>query len=143
MRITALEIQESADTTYRLFDFNRIDPVTQNKRDLQVQQGIDAITLTQGQQQLNQKQELIEQAVVKTLVDQPPFTLNHWSVRGKSRLTCRQPFTLLVAVAGEIDLNFNGQRLTLTAGTTLLLTPENDYYYLSGHGEFFLAWPHS
>ena len=38
-----IEIQQNSDTTYRTFDWNRIDPVTGRKRDLHIEQAIQCI----------------------------------------------------------------------------------------------------
>ena len=38
-----IEIQQNSDTTYRAFDWNRIDTATGTKRDLHVEQAIQCI----------------------------------------------------------------------------------------------------
>src|SRR4051794_30044951 len=49
-----IEIQQNSDTTYRAFDWNRIDPATATKRDLHVERAIQCINFEDVQPQLIQ-----------------------------------------------------------------------------------------
>ena len=62
-----IEIQQNSDTTYRAFDWNRIDPATGTKRDLHIEQAIQCIdfedlqpTLIDSEAELLLKHELFE-----------------------------------------------------------------------------------
>ena len=50
-----LETQQSSDTTYRMYDFDRVDASTGKKRDLHIQQSIDCAMIPHKDRNLNLK----------------------------------------------------------------------------------------
>lgn len=46
--VMVFEVQENSDTTFRLYDWNHIDPKTHKPRDLQVDQALRAVNFSQG-----------------------------------------------------------------------------------------------
>lgn len=46
--VVVFEVQENSDTTFRLFDWDHIDPTTGRRRDLQVDQALASVNFAQG-----------------------------------------------------------------------------------------------
>jgi mannose-6-phosphate isomerase len=73
--ITIFEVQQTSDTTYRLFDWNRIDPTTGRGRQLHVEQAIACTNFTQGRVQPVTPVRDDQSAETELLVDCPYFGL--------------------------------------------------------------------
>jgi mannose-6-phosphate isomerase len=68
-----IEIQQNSDTTYRVFDWNRIEPATGTKRDLHVQQAIQCIDFDDVQPKLIEPQG-------ELLVSHRLFEIQKWNL---------------------------------------------------------------
>src|SRR5699024_10719179 len=64
--IMVLETQQSSDTTYRLYDFDRVDKTTGQKRELHIQQSIDVTNVPHVDPKLDIKDQKIGDADVRT-----------------------------------------------------------------------------
>ena len=67
--IMVLETQQSSDTTYRLYDFDRVDKKTGQKRELHLQQSIDVINVPHVDPKLNREVKQVAGIEVTTFVD--------------------------------------------------------------------------
>ena len=120
--VVVFEVQENSDVTFRLFDWNHIDPKTNQPRPLQVDQAMACINFKQG-----------EIGPVKTRVEetQPVFRerliqCDHFGVR---RISGESPFVagahetcrVLVCIEGRGELEYAGTNYPFTEGDVLLL----------------------
>ena len=123
------EIQQASDTTYRLFDWNRIGADGQ-PRELHIAAGLDVIDFDRGPVS-RQAPQVTDQPHIERLVDCDKFVLDRWnvaegqSVGGEGR--CR-----LVAVV-EGDVNFGDEHMH--KGTTALLPAAADIARISPTSE--------
>lgn len=118
--ILLAEIQQTSDTTYRLYDFERKDD-DGNKRELHVEQSIEAIDYTAlHQAQVKYNKELHDAPV--NLVDSPYFKTDRLVLTKSveynySSATCR----IVIATAGNGLLSYKGATYTLHTGDVYLL----------------------
>jgi mannose-6-phosphate isomerase len=111
------EIQQASDTTFRLFDWNRVG-ADGKSRPLHIEQGLATIDFTRGPVK-PQRPRLTEQTGRQRLIKCDYFVLDRclfhepFSVGGDNR------FHLLAVLEGTIDLA--GIDMSLSAGHTLLL----------------------
>jgi mannose-6-phosphate isomerase len=123
--VVVFEVQQNSDTTYRLYDWNHVDPRTGQPRPLQVEQALACIDFSQG-------------AIVPT----PPLTQQtHPVLRellvdsehfGVTRITGQVPFDVgtadaprvLVGLSGSARLQYGGVDYPLAKGGVLLLAAE-------------------
>ena len=123
--LVIFEVQENSNVTFRLYDWNRIDPKTLRHRALQVEQAMACIDFTQGA--IARVVPLIEQpapALRERLFDCEHFKL--WRHRAES------PFAVgaagaprvLVCIGGEGSVRQHGADFPFGSGDVVLLAAE-------------------
>jgi len=123
--LVIFEVQENSNVTFRLYDWNQIDPKTGQHRALQIEQAMACIDFTQG---------AIAPAVPVVQQREPAlrerlFDCQHFRL---SRVHTKSPFTVgsagaprvLVCIAGEGHVRHNGVEFRFSAGDVLLLPAE-------------------
>lgn len=128
--IVAYEVQTPSDTTYRVFDFNRVDPATGKGRTLHVEQAMQCIRWD-----LDALAGKTERHAGNTLLaSAPQWLLSQVELKGTDTYVFRHPDVPLVAtcVTGEGVLNSNGVDESFRAGQTILLPPAPESRVLPG-----------
>jgi mannose-6-phosphate isomerase len=102
------EIQQASDTTYRLFDWNRVGPDGQPRK-LHVTEALAAIDYTQHvvKPQTPQPTERpsVERSSVERLIVCDKFILDRWRLSGMEKLGGDQRFHILSVLEGEVLLS--------------------------------------
>lgn len=132
--VTVVEIQQSSDLTYRIFDWNRVDAEGRS-RELHTALAIDAVDfgLTAETSRINYKAEA-DSAV--QLVKCNHFTVNLIDVESELvRDYCGlDSFVAYVCVEGSVSLDADGNSDRLSAGEVILIPAEVNEVSLSGKG---------
>ena len=105
-----IEIQQNSDTTYRVFDWNRTDPVTGTKRDLHVQQAIECINFEDVQPQLIQPQGDL-------LISDRSFEIRKWNLDKPREAAPLGQFAVVYCLTG----NLNCAEASLSPGEIFLV----------------------
>jgi mannose-6-phosphate isomerase len=98
-----VEIQQNSDTTYRVFDWNRVDQQTGKPRKLHVDEALESIDFSDVAPKLIEpKGEL--------LVKHELFQLQKWNLDSPREVTPRGEFAIVCCLAGslscaDVDLN--------------------------------------
>jgi mannose-6-phosphate isomerase len=120
--VVVFEVQENSDVTFRLFDWNHIDPTTHQPRPLQVEQAMACIDFSQGS-----VQPLTPQVRERDSVNREKLLrCDHFGV---CRVTGEFPFTtgaadtcrLVVCLDGEGELQHGGISYRFDKGDVMLL----------------------
>jgi len=117
--LVVAEFQQASDTTYRLFDWNRVD-ADGRPRQLHVQECLDTIDYTRGPVAPQQPQPT-DNSDCERLVACDKFVLDRW--------ICDQPiigggdqrFHILAMVAGQAAVTADGHEKSLPRGSTMLV----------------------
>lgn len=138
--IMVLETQQSSDSTYRLYDFDRVNQVTHQKRALHLKQSIDTITVPHHDPQLHYQTTQIDDLVVTTFIQAPYFSVSKWTLTG----TCHQvqpanQFTLLSVINGTGALEIENHQYALKKGDHLILPTPVNTWTLSGEALEIIA----
>ena len=115
------EIQQTSDVTYRIYDYDRVDPKTKEKRALHNDLALDAIDF---QVHDNYKTEYTAKTNASSkLVHSPYFKTNIIKVRGEveKNYSNNDSFVIYICVSGTLELEFSGDIYTIKKGETLLL----------------------
>jgi mannose-6-phosphate isomerase len=120
--VVVFEVQENSDVTFRLFDWDHIDPQTHQRRPLQVDQAMACINFTQGS---------IQPVTPQVLEGDPVHRENliHCDHFGVCRVSGEFPFTtgasetcsVLVCIEGKGELEHAGANYPFDKGDVLLL----------------------
>lgn len=97
-----LEVQQSSDTTYRLYDYDRLDDEG-NKRDLHIEKSLDVMTIPHEDVIFDGKSFTSENVHMRTYVDNEFFSVHKYDVHGE--MTLKNESYLLVSVikgTGEV-----------------------------------------
>ncbi len=116
------EIQTPSDTTFRLFDWNRIDNKTHQSRQLHIEQGLACLDFEKNQASDADMIGHADQRFVGKLADAPTFTLNKAFGPANSSGTLQIPNTVVwVALTGAGSVKTDACTVEFRAGDTILL----------------------
>lgn len=117
--ILILETQQSSDTTYRVYDFDRLDDQGQ-LRPLHIQQSLDVLNLHKPENSTPSTIQ-INDAIVTTLVANPFFTVEKWQIDGQIRSRQTAPYSLVSIIDGQGELALNDKVYPLKKGDHFIL----------------------
>lgn len=116
-----LEIQQTSDITYRVYDYNRID-LNGKKRELHIDLALDAIDYRVHEDYMRHVETLVNQEIV--LKECPYFTATVITLDKKFRLPIARynSFRIIIATRGNGEIVDNqGNRVAIGQGETLLI----------------------
>jgi mannose-6-phosphate isomerase len=134
--VIIFEVQENSNVTFRLYDWNHVDPNTHRQRPLQIEQALACIDFLQGAvAPVVPVVEHLEPALRERLFDCEHFKL--W------RLVADSPFEVgiagvarvLVCIAGQGQVKHNGTDYPFRTGDVLLLAAEVGACFCYPHGD--------
>lgn len=141
--ILVAEVQTPSDTTFRVFDFNRVDPSTGRHRTLHVEQAMECIDFTTRTETPPPPRSSCRATTpsVTRLVSSPYFTMEKVRISGgaEKKLTHGEP-SLWVMLEGSAQVKVDGIKdpIRFTRGETVLLpaTMKNPVLKTSGDCEW-------
>lgn len=113
------EIQQSSDTTYRLFDWNRLGPDGQ-PRPLHIREALPVIDYQRGPVE-PQTPRATEQRDVMRLVECDRFILDRWSLDQPAKIGGDGRFHVLAILSGSVYVEGDASTGPLNTGDSILL----------------------
>ncbi len=113
------EIQQASDTTFRLFDWNRVDK-NGRPRPLHIRQALDITNYERGPVDPRPPQPT-ERPGVERLIACDKFILDRWRPDRAAKLVTNDGFHILTAIEGEVIVATDETSDTLRRGDTLLI----------------------
>ena len=139
--IVILETQQSSDTTYRVYDFDRKDDQG-NLRELHIKQSIDVRHIPGDQTPENKVQVVQEEnADLTTLVKSEFFDVYKWSIHGTQDFKATADYMLVSILEGEGQLTVADKTYALTKGDHFIIPTGIDQWQLSGNLEIIASNP--
>ena len=131
--IEVLEIQQTSDVTYRIYDWNRVDDKG-NPRELHTALAVDAIDFASDGEQCHMKYEAKENTSVN-MVDCPYFTTNIISLNGDKEFdyASLDSFVLYICTAGEADVTMGEHTEHIEPYELVMIPAEADVVKLNGN----------
>ncbi len=127
--ITICEIQQTSDTTYRLFDYNRTD-ANGNARELHIEKGKIASKLTPPQS-IYEKGRLLGDENI--LVECPFFTTSSFDVSGEIKFNVGEDsFSSLTVTNGEGSISTTDEAYSVKKGDTVFVFADAGEVRLNG-----------
>ena len=117
------EVQTPSDTTYRVYDFKRVDPSTGEERQLHVEQALDCIDFSGKQPPEPRKSHTAGFfTTVTRLVRAPQFTIEKVRMNeGVEQMIPYEQPVVWIVLAGKVELTSGRETITAGPGTTVLL----------------------
>jgi mannose-6-phosphate isomerase len=113
------EIQQASDTTYRLFDWNRVDR-DGKPRQLHIQQALDVIDYARGPVDPVTPRPTSDPEIER-LVQCDKFVLDRWRFNKLHILPDDNQFHIFAVVEGGVSISANSENCHLRRGGTLLI----------------------
>jgi mannose-6-phosphate isomerase len=120
--VVVFEVQQNSDVTFRVYDWDHIDPKTGYKRALQTEQALACIDYAQGTiAPVIPRPEIVEPVVREQLFNCPQFRL--WRLHGTTpfRVGMERLPHVLVCIEGVGNVVFKGTNFGMAKGTVILL----------------------
>lgn len=136
--IVVLETQQSSDTTYRVYDYDRRD-AEGNLRALHLDKAIDVTNIPHYSPDLESKTVRLDDAELITLVSNEFFTVEKWNIDGTVALNSNPKFINATVISGEGQLIADGHSYPLHKGDHFLLPAEYGPYKLNGQLELIIS----
>lgn len=118
--VMVLETQQSSDTTYRLYDYDRTEDEG-NTRDLHIEQSIDVTTIPHVDKQPEPVVIETENGTLKTLVSNDFFTVFEWTLNGAVSFKQEGLYTLVSVVDGKGEIHVEESTYAIEKGDHFLL----------------------
>ena len=133
-----LETQQSSDTTYRVYDYDRRD-AEGNLRDLHFEKAIEVTTVPHQDPVSKPIVEEKENVRKTTFLNSEFFSVYKWDVFGRAAITCNDQYLLLSVIKGEGALHHNEERYDLKKGTHLIIPAGFGEFELDGECELIVS----
>ena len=133
--ISILEVQQSSDTTYRLYDYDRIDEKG-NKRELHIEKSIDVTTIPYEPQSLFFEETEFENAFITKLISNSFFTVKKMRITGNYQYKREANYILAVVISGKGKAD--GEELI--PGTSFIIPATVDNVEFNGDFEMILSY---
>ena len=120
--LVIFEIQQNSDTTYRVFDWNRVG-LDGKPRDLHVAQSLASIDFNDFEPMLVDSEYVADGEIQKRpLVNDPLFKVEAWKLNsGASGLLKPKKLQIIAVTAGEIEIKSGSTAVNLAAGQFSLI----------------------
>lgn len=135
-----LETQQSSDTTYRVYDYNRIDK-NGIKRDLHLGRAIDVTTVPHQGGKFEPEITELEGALVTKFVEDKYFTVYKWDVHRRLELKQDHHFMLVSVIGGDSELKVGEEIYSLTKGMHFILPYQAGEFIIEGQANFIVSHP--
>ncbi|MCI1882882.1 MAG: mannose-6-phosphate isomerase, class I [Sporolactobacillus sp.] len=136
-----LETQQSSDTTYRVYDYDR--PGKDGKpRPLHIKQSIECANCPHVDPKLTYHVVQKAQAKFTELLREHLFTVSHWEIRGHADPIAKTwPFLLMSVLGGEGSLSIDDTHYDLKKGDHLLVPSTVEALSLDGELDLIVSNP--
>ena len=133
------ETQQSSDTTYRVYDFDRKDDQG-NLRELHLEKSIDVLTIGEP---ANSRLVTTEVDDLKStlLVASDFFAVYKWEISGKADFEKTADYSLFSVLDGQGSLNVDGQDYDIAKGGHFILPSDVQAWEIEGNIELVVSHP--
>ena len=138
--VTILETQQSSDTTYRLYDYDRKDDAG-NFRDLHINQSIAVSMIPHVDPQPEMTVTKVDNSELKKLVSNDFFTVYEWIIKNSIAMEREGLYTLVSIVDGKGSIEVDGTSYPLEKGDHFLLPNEVDNWTFTGDLHIIASHP--
>ncbi|MEW6856595.1 mannose-6-phosphate isomerase, class I [Streptococcus iniae] len=139
--IMILETQQSSDTTYRVYDFDRKDAAG-HLRELHLQQSIAVLNLGTPENSVPAS-VVTDRLVSTTLVSNPFFTVFKWSTNQLVDMRQASPYLLVSVLDGSGQLFVGSEAYALEKGMHFILPNDVKAWSFDGELEMIVSHPNA
>lgn len=133
--IEVVEVQQTSDVTYRIYDWDRVD-ASGKGRELHTALAVDAIDFEADADLLHKQYNLSKGGVAK-VIDTQFFTMSLMDVDGSKSLdrSSLDSFIIYIALCGDFKISADGKEESLANGELILVPAQCCDIELEGNGQ--------
>jgi mannose-6-phosphate isomerase len=135
-----LETQQSSDTTYRVYDYDRVDDKGK-KRELHLEKALDVITVPHRDTNVHPNITQVDDATITTFIESDYFGVQKWEINGTVNLDQTRHFLIVSVLNGEGKLVSEGGSYDLKKGDHFILPYQFGRFSINGTLEMIASWP--
>ena len=137
--IMVLETQQSSDTTYRVYDFDRKDDQG-NLRELHLEKSIDVLNIGEpaNSRPVTTKVDDLKSTL---LVASDFFAVYKWEISGKAYFEKTADYSLFSVLDGQGSLLVDGQEYPIAKGSHFILPSDVQAWEIEGNLELIVSHP--
>lgn len=135
-----LETQQSSDTTYRVYDYDRADK-DGNLRELHLAKAIDVTMVPHVGGKIEPHVMKTEAAVITTFVESDYFTVYKWNVHSRLEMVQDKPFMLVSVLEGTGEMETKEETLTISKGDHFILPYQMGHFKITGEVTCIVSHP--
>ncbi|KMY49970.1 mannose-6-phosphate isomerase, class I [Peribacillus loiseleuriae] len=133
-----LETQQSSDTTYRVYDYDRKDD-NESLRELHLDKAIVVTTVPHQGVKDAPRVETKENVIITTFVESEFFTVYKWDVKGQASFAFNDKYLLLSVINGEGMLVYQHEKYPLKKGTHFIIPVGFGEFSLEGNYQLIVS----
>lgn len=138
--IMILETQQSSDTTYRVYDYDRVQD-DGTLRDLHIIDSLAVTTVPHSDPTLQLKSQATDAYTYTTLVENPFFKVDEWTINGTADLTASSPYSLFSVLDGIGKLVIGSAEYDCKKGDHFILPATVDKWSFEGQLHLIASQP--
>lgn len=138
--IVILETQQSSDTTYRVYDYDRVQD-NGEKRDLHITDSVAVTTIPHVDPELTMETHKIDGLTETMLVTNNFFTVKEWKIDGTASFQKDAPYTLVSVLDGEGQLTVEDKTYACSKGDHFILPATIKAWTFDGNLHMIVSHP--
>ncbi|WP_017549868.1 mannose-6-phosphate isomerase, class I [Salinicoccus carnicancri] len=138
--ITILEVQQSSDITYRVYDYDRRDK-DGNSRELHLDRAKAVTSIPHEDAKLDFEITEENGLTIRQLVKEQYFTVEKWEVAGEAGHSISADFLQADVTEGNGIIKVAGEEYELSKGVHFILPNDVEYIELEGEMELIVSHP--
>ena len=134
-KMLLLEVQQSSDITYRIYDYERLDPKTGKKRKLHIKSAISSINFSENNyEKINYD---VSENKLNPIIENIFFKIYFLKIKGEEiqKIFMNSSFWILVCLEGSLYVNYKNEKYSLEKGGTFLIPAVVNIINIEGCGE--------
>lgn len=138
--IMILETQQSSDTTYRIYDYDRKDK-NSNTRKLHLEQSKDVINISNKNPNTNPIEEERRDYKFTQFVSNEFFTVEKWEINNSLEYEKPHDYCLVSVIEGQGVLEIDDESFEIKKGNHFILTTEDKYIKFYSNMNVIVSYP--
>ena len=136
--IVILEIQQSSDITYRVYDYDRVGDDGQ-PRELHLDKAKEVTVIPHEDVHVEEVVNVYGDLQSRKLVENKYFTVHHWKLDGTTVMKLDVDFLQVSVINGNAEIVIEGKKFSVNKGTNFILPYGIDEYKIEGKAEFVVS----
>ncbi len=137
--IMILETQQSSDSTYRIYDYDRKDKDV-NTRDLHLEQSKDVIDISNQDPNTEPIEKHRNGQKFTQFVSNEFFTVEKWDIQGVLDYEKPHDYCLITVIEGNGKINIDGENFEIEKGKHFILTTEDNEIKFEGELSIIVSY---